>query len=88
MLTVEESYILIKDHNKGKNILSECILGIDKDHIRLITKDEGDKFNINEKEEHLDSFRKYFLYSIKATNNMDISLLTQSMNVNIYVFNL
>ena len=49
-LLVEELYMLIREKNGGKSILSECSVILQQDGVQIITKDDGILFDISEED--------------------------------------
>ena len=47
-LLIEELFMLIREKNNNKAILSECFVALEPDGIQIITKDEGIIFDISE----------------------------------------
>ena len=54
-LLIEDLYMLIREKNGGKAILSECSVTLFSEGIRIVSRDEGALFDISEDDVKADS---------------------------------
>ena len=86
MLLIEELYMAILEHNKGKkSVLSECSIII-HDDVQLITKDNGDVFDITNDDNTSESIGTYVVSSLIRSVPGSQHMLTSSFNRNAFHF--
>ena len=49
-LLIEELYMLIREKNGGRAVLSECTVALRPEGVQIIAKDEGELFDISEED--------------------------------------
>ena len=80
-LLVEELYILIREKNEDKKVLSEFTIFLHPDQIKIITKDDGILFDISEEDVNVTSLASFAVsaYMEKLGDNRH-HLTTMSFN--------
>lgn len=80
-LLVEELYILIREKNEDKKVLSEFTIFLHPDQIKIITKDDGILFDISEEDVNVTSLASFAVsaYMEKLGDNKH-HLTTMSFN--------
>ena len=58
-LLIEELYMLIREKNEGKTILSECTITMKPEGVQIITKDDGILFDISEEDVSVTSIASF-----------------------------
>ena len=81
MLIIEETGMLILEHNKGKKIYAEITLKT-SEGIELIIRDEGEIFDITDTDSDITSFRSYIVANVMAAHKGRRNLTTTSFNRN------
>ncbi|MBQ4439558.1 MAG: hypothetical protein II909_00250 [Kiritimatiellae bacterium] len=77
-LLVEETLMLVKDHNKGRKTRAEISLDFSRsDELRLIVRDDGEIFNLTDTDAEVSSLRAYLVSNLMvflpAKRNMTIT---------------
>lgn len=80
-LLIEELYMLIREKNQGKRILSECTVILRPDGVQIITKDDGVIFDISDEDVTVTSITNFAVsaYMEKLGQNKHY-LTTMSFN--------
>ena len=88
MLIVEETGILIYDKNRGKKIIAEMtvIINKDKNLVRLIIRDNGEIFNITDADNKIESLNSYVVSRLMSRPMGRKNITTTSLNRNIFDF--
>ena len=81
MLIIEETGMLILEHNEGKKIYAEITIKTGEG-IELIMRDEGEIFNITDTDSDITSFRSYIVANVMAAHKGRRNLTTTSFNRN------
>ena len=81
MLIIEDTAMLILEHNKGKKIYAEITVKA-SEAIEVIMRDEGEIFNITDTDTDITSFRSYIVSNIMAAHKGRRNLTTTSFNRN------
>ena len=85
-LLIEELYMLIREKNGDKNVLSELTVFLRPEEIRLITKDDGILFDISEADVDLTSIAAFAVSSYMEKLGQDKRhLTTMSFNRSAFV---
>lgn len=80
-LLIEEVYMLIREKNGDRKILSECMIRLLPEGVQIITKDDGEIFDISETDADVTSIASYVVaaYMEKMGRNRQY-LTTMSFN--------
>ena len=81
MLIIEETLMLVLEHNGDKTVHAECTLKA-KNGIELIMRDDGEIFDITDTESDITSFRSYIVANVMAAHKDRRNLTTTSFNRN------
>lgn len=87
-LLTEETMMIVHDRNEGKKVLADCTLMIDDEKISLITRDNGEVFDVTEVNGDIKSFREYVAARLMTSGQENSYLLTTSFNRNSFVWEL
>jgi len=87
-LILEESYMKIMKHNKGRKVYTECNLLISESSLRLITRDNGKIFDITDADAKITDFRSYVVAQVMQRNPERLNTTTISFNRNSYSWKL
>lgn len=79
-LLIEELYILISEKNEGKKVLSELTVFIRPDGIQLISKDDGELFDISEDDVSVTSIASFVVSNYMEKLDDKRHLTTMSYN--------
>ena len=84
-LLFEELFMLLHEKNAGRAVQGECALLLEGDHIRLIARDTGIKFNLSDSDMEVSSLRSYVVSRVAETISTDKRhLVTMSFNRNVF----
>ena len=83
MLVIEETLMLIFEHNGDKTIHAECMVRTNEG-IELIVRDDGEIFDITDTDSDITSFRSYIVANIMAAHENRRNLTTTSFNRNVF----
>lgn len=86
-MMVEETFVIVKKYNEGKNILADCTLMIGEHQIRLITRDNGRIFDITKVDEDIKSLEHYVAARLMESTQEKIYMTAVSFNRNSYLWN-
>ena len=81
MLIIEETGMLILEHNAGRKIQAEITIKAGEG-IELIMRDDGEIFDITDTDSDITSFRSYIVANVMAAHNGRRNLTTTSFNRN------
>lgn len=87
-LMIEETFMIVKERNSGKKILADCSIIVGKENVRLITRDNGEIFDITDVDAKINSLRQYVTARIIEENDASEYLTTISFNRNSYLWSL
>ena len=81
MLIIEETGMLILEHNEGRKIQAEITIKAGKG-IEIIMRDDGEIFDITDTDSDIISFRSYIVANVMAAHKDRRNLTTTSFNRN------
>ena len=81
MLIIEETGMLIIEHNEGRKIQAEITIKAGEG-VELIMRDDGEIFDITDTDSDITSFRSYIVANVMAAHNGRRNLTTTSFNRN------
>ena len=86
-LLIEELYMLTREKNGDKEVLSECTLFIHPDEVQIITKDNGVLFDVSEEDVSVTSLAAFAVsaYMAKLGEENRKHLTTISFNRSAFV---
>ena len=85
MLLIEETGMMIIEHNEGKKVLAEYTIELyEKDQARVIVRDNGEIFDITNDDVDITSLRSYFLAGLMYIEKYKKNITTTSFNRNIF----
>ena len=87
-LLAEETLMIVHDRNEGKKILADCTVMVDDEKISLITRDNGEVFDVTEVNGDIKTFREYVTAQLMTSGQESSYLLTTSFNRNCFVWEL
>ena len=86
-LLIEELYMLIRDKNNGKAVLSECCVLFRQEGVQIIIKDEGVIFDISEEDAAVTSLNAFVVASFMEKMGLNKQYLTtMSLNRSTFLF--
>lgn len=85
-VTIEETFEIVKEKNKGKRILADCTVKVSKEDVTLTTRDDGVIFDITNSDAKVDSLGAYVAGRIMQTSNERAYVTAISYNRNNYVW--
>ena len=83
MLIIEETGMLIIEHNEGRKIQAEITIKAGEG-VELIMRDDGGIFDITDTDSDITSFRSYIVANVMAAHNGRRNLTTTSFNRNAF----
>lgn len=85
-LIIEELYMLIREKNGNKKVLSELTVFLHPDEIKIITKDDGILFDISEEDVNVTSFVAFAVSAyMKRLGQNRRHLTTMSFNRSAFI---
>ncbi len=87
-LLAEETLMIVHDRNEGKKILADCTVMVDDEKISLITRDNGEVFDVTEVNGDIKTFREYVTAQLMTSGQENSYLLTTSFNRNCFIWEL
>ncbi|MBR1796976.1 MAG: hypothetical protein IJ757_03050 [Clostridiales bacterium] len=75
-LIIEEVYMLIREKNKSKMVRSECTVDLSKEGVKIITKDDGEIFDVSSDDVTVTSLAAYAVSSYMDNLGDDKRYLT------------
>ena len=85
MLLFEELFMLIHEKNQKERILAECAFLIEKDNIRIITRDTGMQLDLSDSDMAISSLRSYIISNVAdSVCSRKQHLVTMSFNRNMF----
>ncbi len=86
-LILEETMMIVAEKNKGKKkLLGDCTLIVTDDEVNLITRDNGEVFDITKEADDSTSLRHYVAARLMNDSHNTAYLTTISFNRNSYVW--
>ena len=82
-LLIEETLMLVKEHNKGRRISAEVTLDFSK-NIRLIMRDDGEIFDITDADARISSLRSYMVSNLMIAIPARRNMMTTGYNRNAF----
>ena len=83
MLIIEETGMLILEHNEGRKIQAEITIKAGEG-IEIIMRDDGEIFDITNTDSDIISFRSYIVANVMAAHKSRCNLTTTSFNRNVF----
>ena len=82
-LLIEETLMLVKDHNKGRRIGAEVTLDF-RDKIHLIMRDDGEIFDLTDADARISSLRSYMVSNLMIAIPARRNMMTTGFNRNAF----
>lgn len=82
-LLIEETLMLVKDHNKGRRINAEVTLDF-SNKIHLIMRDDGEIFDITDADARISSLRSYMVSNLMIAIPARRNMMTTGFNRNAF----
>ena len=83
-LLIEETLMLVRDHNKGRRIAAEVMLDF-RDKIHIIMRDDGEIFDITDADARISSLRSYMVSNLMIAIPARRNMMTTGFNRNAFV---
>ena len=82
-LLIEETLMLVKDHNAGRLTRAEISLDFGR-NVRIILRDDGDIFDITDADARISSFRSYMVSNLMIAIPARRNMMTTGFNRNAF----
>ena len=83
---LEETFEIVKEKNAPKRVLADCSVIVGKEHVRLITRDNGMIFDITDVNADIKSLGQYVAARLIEKNSGAEYITTISFNRNSFLW--
>jgi len=84
-LTLEESLVIVMNNN-NKIINARIVVDINNERVKLITKDNGQIFNVSDQDQPIKNMSNFVLASVTAKASKSVNYVATNLNGNHYEF--